>query len=93
MTKKICVCTGKTCAERGAPHIMKELQKQCPTTTTCSCVGYCEQGPNVIIDDEYIIHDARIHTVAQKIEQNDYKKMEKITFEDVAHNDFLGDLF
>lgn len=97
MSKKISVCNGKTCLNRGAAHIMTELQKHQNELNAsiefCACPGYCEQGPNVLIDDEFIIHDARVPTIVQKIQANDYKKIDQLTFDDIAKNDILGDLF
>jgi NADH:ubiquinone oxidoreductase subunit E len=97
MIKKITVCNEKTCASRGAEHILSTLQKiyspKNIRVQPCKCTGHCEQGPNVVIDDEFIIHDARVSTIAEKIDGQQYKKMDKLTFEDIAKNDFLGDLF
>lgn len=92
MIKKIEVCNGKTCCNRGAEHIMNELKKQNKGTELryCACPGFCEQGPNVVIDDEYIIHEANVPTIVEKIEKGDYKKIDKPTFEEILQNDFLG---
>lgn len=95
--KKINVCFGKKCSEHGAEHIKKELEKEFLNTetiiTSCECVGFCEQAPNVIIDEENIIHDARLNTIGEKIKNKEYKKITEVTFEDITKQDFLGDLF
>lgn len=58
-----------------------------------SCVDYCEQGPNVVIDDEYIIHEANTKTIAEKIERNEVQKLVHPTLDAIAKDDFLGDVF
>jgi NADH:ubiquinone oxidoreductase subunit E len=96
MPKKIEVCTDKTCSKRGSEQIENYLKKsfdpQNAEIKKCACTGFCEQGPNIVVDDDYIIHDAKIQTIVQKINNGDYKKIEHLSFEDVSKNDFLGDL-
>ena len=58
----------------------------------CPCTGYCEQGPNVVIDEEFIIHEASPGTITAKIENNEVVKIINPDFNDIASNDFLGDL-
>ncbi len=96
MPKKIEVCTDKNCCKRGSEKIVDHLKKNFNQNETvvksCECTGFCEQGPNVIVDDDYIIHDAQVQTIVEKIKHGDYKKIEHLSFEDVSKNDFLGDL-
>jgi NADH:ubiquinone oxidoreductase subunit E len=97
MIKKIGVCSGKTCSNRGAEHIMNELKKHQAELNApvefCACTGYCEQGPIVVIDEKNMIQEARVPTIVQAVQQGEYKKIDKITFEDIAQSDILGDLF
>lgn len=97
MPKKLGVCCKKTCAQRGAEHILNELKKQYTNSDTtveaCDCTGFCEEGPNVVIDNDFIIHEATVPTIVEKIKKGEYKKINQPTFEEISKNDFLGDLF
>ena len=56
----------------------------------CSCTGYCEQGPNVMIDETHIIYEAKRDTVAEKIQNNETVKMWVPDLDEIAKDDFLG---
>ncbi len=45
------------------------------------CTDFCDLGPNVVEDDEYIYHHARTRDIAERIEKGDNKKIEHATFE------------
>jgi NADH:ubiquinone oxidoreductase subunit E len=96
MPKKISVCYGKNCCSRGSEHILNELKKnyheQGAQLQSSECTGYCEEGPIVIIDDEYIIKDSAVSTIVENIKQENYQKINRTSFEDITKNDILGDL-
>lgn len=97
------VCTGKACAEHGSARITetlllkaREVRKatgQEVDLAPCSCVGYCETAPNVLVDDRILIANADPATVWQKVEQRDGKDIRKMSLDDLTKDDFLGDLF
>lgn len=78
--KKIRVCTGPHCSYRGSNRIMEVLEKFFGLTSGnkndsvdlgyCACTGFCEQGPNVVINDEHIIHEAKQNTITEKVTTN-----------------------
>lgn len=51
------VCTGKTCASRFSPYILKRLLaekakydlKNKSSVEECGCQGNCKTGPNIVI--------------------------------------------
>jgi NADH:ubiquinone oxidoreductase subunit E len=101
--KQIRVCCGNKCSARNSESIMNRLEQhfglafglkneQVDLDFT-QCVDYCEQGPNVVINDEYIIHEANTKTIAEKIEKNEVEKLVHPTLDTIAKDDFLGDIF
>ncbi len=102
MNTKIRVCNGNKCTPRGAMSIMERLEAYFSLKAGtkndradldfCSCTGYCERGPNVIIDDNRIIHEASAGTIAEKIENNEVIEMTLPDMDTIIKNDFLGDL-
>src|SRR3989338_11096915 len=98
--KSIRVCCGNKCSARNSESIMKRLESYFGLTfgsrndqvdlDFTSCTDYCEQGPNVVIDEEYIIHEAIPKTIAEKIEKNEVAKLGHPTLENIAKDDFLG---
>ncbi|MGK5084778.1 (2Fe-2S) ferredoxin domain-containing protein [Bdellovibrionota bacterium FG-1] len=55
------VCNGKNCAEKGKPEEVKKFLKNEiyqlglkdeMRACTCSCLNYCEQGPNIVVYPE-----------------------------------------
>ncbi len=102
-TKTIRVCSGKTCAARGADSIMKKLENFFRITAGnandaadidyCPCTGDCERGPNVVIDKTQVIHDANSATIVEDVQSGAKAvPITKLTFDDISKNDFLGDL-
>lgn len=55
---RVKVCTGKTCASRFSPYILKRLLAEKAKYDTedksiieeCGCQGNCKTGPNIVID-------------------------------------------
>lgn len=102
MTKKIRVCCGKTCYPRGSPSIMERLEAYFGVLfghstdqvdlDFRSCTGYCERGPNVVVDEKFIIHGSSHNNIVEKIERNEVEEMKLVRLEDIFENDFLGDL-
>ncbi len=102
MPKQIRVCCGRRCIEGGAAGIMQRLEQNFGLSSPgqneqvdldfCSCTGYCEQGPNVVINEEFIITSATPGTITEKITREEQIKMVTPDFESIQHNDFLGDL-
>lgn len=57
------VCTGKTCANRFSPYILKRLLAEKAkydtgnksTIEECGCQGNCKTWPNIVINN--VLHD------------------------------------
>lgn len=93
--KKITVCHGPHCSFRGAPRILMALQtffaqRDDVHIAPGACAGFCEEGPNVIEDEELIYHAAKASDIAQRIERRDGKKIVAVTPENLdLDEDFL----
>jgi NADH:ubiquinone oxidoreductase subunit E len=96
MSDDIKCCQGRWCRELGGPKVLEKLQEENKYSDTvvqpCKCLGYCEQGANVLLDNEAIIHGVTEENVFDKIgdisEHREYKKEEELEIEDT----FLGDI-
>ena len=104
--KKIRVCCGMTCGVVGAGRIMKKIEestglKHGESNETidlnyCSCTGNCHLAPNVAVNGNFV-NQANPDTVMDEIEIAANLKPEDIeitdaSFEEIANNDFLGDI-
>ena len=93
--KKIRVCCGKKCTENGSPRILEVLaeffksKNEAVDLDKRGCTGYCELGPNVVVDDNFIYHNSRIRDIAERIEKGDGKKFEKLKPEDLNLDELL----
>ena len=77
--KKIKVCRSQSCDSFGAQRIMKKIEKETGLKTGesndtmdidyCGCLGFCHRAPNVAIDEDKIIHEAKVDTIMDKIEE------------------------
>jgi NADH:ubiquinone oxidoreductase subunit E len=86
------VCHGPHCSFRGSPRILEQLKeffKQREDVTVCagSCTGFCEQGPNVVENEEIIYHDAKAGTIAERIEKRDGTPLVTVTEESLNLDD------
>lgn len=74
--KRVCVCGGGHCHARGSDSILEAVmaglglrpgEKNADwELEICSCRDFCEQGPNVQVEDR-IITNARPETIVDKI--------------------------
>ncbi len=81
MNKKIRVCDGGSCLYDGAVKILRTIEEQtglAPGQSNneydfdrCDCTGHCGMGPNVVVDDEVVIHEAEEETVMEKINKKE----------------------
>lgn len=102
-TGMIRVCTGKACAEHGSARIAESLVVKAREVrkatgkevdlAPCSCLGYCEQAPNVLVDDCILIGNAEPATIWEKVEHRDGRDIRTMSLDDLTKDDFLGDLF
>ena len=93
MPKKIRVCCGNNCAPKGSERIMQVIaehfklkpgeKNETIDLDFCGCTDFCDFGPNVVEDDEYIYHHARTRDIAERIEKDDKKKIEHATLDNL----------
>ncbi len=101
LPKSIHVCCGEKCSARGPGQIKQTLKSHYaqnsarpqPQIDFCGCLGYCEQAPNVSIDEQFVITNAKTSTIVQKINNNEMKKMTDVDLNLASQTDILGDLF
>ncbi len=101
LPKSIQVCCGDKCSQHGPGQIKQALKSHYAQSTPnsqpqidfCGCLGYCEQAPNVSINEEFVITNAKTSTIVQKIDRGDMKKITDIDLDTVNKTDILGDLF
>jgi len=98
--KKIKICQGTNCSKHNISRLssvikdalcLDDKNKQAEYEVDfCGCTGFCEQGPNVWVDNK-IIHQAKTDTIVQKIVNDEglEKTPPKIT--DIK-DDFLNDI-
>lgn len=87
--KEIKVCCGRKCLENGAERLYETLKAtESADVHLCSCLGYCEKGPNVIVDDK-IYHEARSKDIVERIEKGDGVAMELLDLDDLLEGDDL----
>ncbi len=87
MSKKIRVCAGPHCSYRGSNRIMETLEKFFgikagrQTTETdldfCRCTDFCEQGPNVVVNDNSIYHESKPKNIIERLEKELGEKIVK----------------
>ncbi len=95
--KKIEVCCGGDCLDRGAEGILQvleaEYKKKGTVVEPCSCIGICEKAANVIVDEKEIFSYSKASTIVQNIEKNEGKPFRRYSEENLdLADDFLGDL-
>jgi len=76
---EIRVCVSRSCTSFGADSIMQKISEALqlePGQTNeqfdldyCGCLGYCSNSPNVLINQDHIIHDAAVDTVMSEIKK------------------------
>ena len=76
--KKIRVCNGPHCSYRGSSRIMEALQtffklkpgelNDTVDLNYCPCTGFCEQGPNVVVDDEKMYYGIKPGEVIDRLQ-------------------------
>lgn len=92
MKKEIKVCCGRKCLEKGAERLYETLKNELKSEEAhvglCSCVGYCEQGPNVVADEK-IYHLAKPKDIVERIEKDDGVMMEQVDLDDLLEGNDL----
>ena len=81
--KKIRVCNGPHCSFRQSSRVMDALREFFAKKNThavidleyCSCTGFCEQGPNVVVDDALLYEYAGPDAIGEQIERGEGKKL------------------
>ena len=75
MTKRIRVCQGPHCSYRGAGRIMETLveffkinKNETADLGYCPCTNFCEDGPNVVVDEDRIYHEAQTKNIVERLE-------------------------
>jgi NADH:ubiquinone oxidoreductase subunit E len=101
--KTIRVCSGRSCRERGATHLMEALAEHYHTKpggkhaevdlNFCECIGYCDNAPNVLIDDTILVSDAKTVNIVEQVEHKQGRDIRKMSLDELTKDDFLGDVF
>ena len=88
MDNFIKICMGNKCCDRGATRIFDKLKSDFgeEAIETTGCMGYCENGPNVIHNDK-IFQNCRTSEITDKIKSGDGIDIKKLEFEDLGLND------
>lgn len=81
--KEIRVCVSRSCSSFGGERIMEKISTELdlePGQSNdkfdldyCGCLGYCSNAPNVLINQDHIVHDSEVETIMEKIEQGGEK--------------------
>ncbi len=94
--KTIRVCAGPHCNYRKSKGIMDALQnfvnEQKMTDADlgyCACVGFCEEGPNVVVNDELLYRHADAQTIGDEVKADTGKKLSDLNAEAAVDLDEL----
>lgn len=95
--KKVEVCCGEMCMRRGADEIFETLQKDLQDDETvvhmCNCLGRCHKGPNILVDENSIIHYNKPRTVTQRVKEENGVPFIRYNEDNLGlEEDYLGDL-
>ena len=95
--KNIKVCCGVNCSKRGSQAVFEEVKKEFRggdvQVKTCSCLGMCEQGVNVVVDEEKVFHHSGPGTIVEKIKTGKGEIYKKLSEEEILEScNFLGDI-
>ncbi len=88
---KIQVCRGPHCTYRGSDRTytaIKTFFGARADVVRCECTGYCEEGPNVIVDNQKIYRHAKPLDIGERIEKQNGHDLVEITFEDLKIDEF-----
>ena len=94
------VCQGRWCRELGAERILKKLKKKfdpmfgkkVTSCAGCRCTSYCEEGVNIVIGEDQIIHNVTEENVFDKLsDKAQYRPLRRDEEIDIV-DDFLGDI-
>ena len=87
--RTIRVCNSSHCSYRGSGKIMAALEKifgisagnknESVDLAFCPCTGFCEQGPNVVVNDEQFYLNAKPETIAHELETSPGKTLQEIS--------------
>lgn len=65
MKQRVCVCQGKSCTPQGSAGLLAFLQQNLDAVkkifgsqevevTSCECLGHCEKGPNISVNENVV---------------------------------------
>jgi NADH:ubiquinone oxidoreductase subunit E len=90
--KNIRVCCGRNCSRENPERLMEILEEHFKTprgTATPevdldfrSCTGYCELGPNIVVDEK-IYHHSKTKDIAERIEKETGSTITKLSIDDL----------
>ncbi|MSU75713.1 MAG: (2Fe-2S) ferredoxin domain-containing protein [Candidatus Magasanikbacteria bacterium] len=83
MPKKIRVCAGPHCSYRKSNRILDALRGYFSAESTAqdvdldygACTGFCEEGPNVVVDDETLCRHADTKTIGDDVSTGKGEKL------------------
>ena len=92
--KKIRVCQGPHCSYRKSNRVLDALRAYFTSNNDidlncCPCTGFCEQGPNVVVNDELVYCFADPKTIGEKVKRNEGAKISELKIEDLKLDDDL----
>lgn len=94
--KKIEVCCGRKCNNRGAQDVFDSLKKEYKDSdaivSQCSCLGQCTKGVNVLVDENKIFHYSNARTIDDRIKKDAGEEYIRYTEDTILKEDFLGDI-
>lgn len=100
MKRTMYVCTGRSCRELGSERIYSLLRKKLAplfgekkaAVHTCNCLGYCEQGVTILVDDK-VVHNVTEQNVFDTLQDESTHRPFRVVEEEIdITDDFLGDI-
>jgi len=68
------VCNDTTCTKKGPESIMRKIKEVFSDVEYCGCLGNCDFGPNVKVNNNIIIQGANQGTIIEEINKAAEKK-------------------